>query len=261
MEASWRRPNPSLMNGIYSLAIAAGVVGLLAACGGGGGGGGSHSDPYLQPWYDVYGYRCGSGTPRPGCNFYWDGTKIKDVNDPYFYSSYNLDYGTWSFTDSYGYARNFTGWAWWSPDNILYDDLGHALNEEGQNEASGADAIAAAAKQEEEVVSAVGRDFAAKYALSDEAGLNIARTLKDWAVLAKRRARTQADIAEFSKRLYGVSMESALAAFETAKAGDLSGVERVNGEIATYWGTGPETSREILKSWYKSELLKAGYSE
>ena len=38
-----------------------------------------------------------------------------------------MSFGSWSYVDSYGFSRTYTGWAWWSPDNILYDDLGRAL--------------------------------------------------------------------------------------------------------------------------------------
>ncbi len=233
------------------------VAGALTACGGGGGGGGRYGDPFYHAWYDVYGNRCNTGYPKPGCNFYLDGDKITSNEDPYYTSSVRPSWGSYSYVDSYGFNRTYTGWAWWSPDNILYDDLGHALNQDGED--SSLDAVAQAGSQEEEVLTTVGKDFASKYALSEDAGLSIARTLKDWATLSKKRARTTADIADFTKRLYGVDMTAAVAALAEAQAAQSTvALEGLNTKIATYWNTSPETSRVILKNWYSRELQAAG---
>ena len=90
--------------------------------GGGGGGGGAPVDPYKHAWYDVYGTQCVSyGYPLSGCNFYSNGAKISSSGDPY-YASLTLYYDYWTYTDSYGYRRNYTGYAWLSTTGILYDD-------------------------------------------------------------------------------------------------------------------------------------------
>jgi len=212
---------------------------------------------YNQPWYNVYGGYCGSGYPRPGCNFYGNGFKISANEDPYSYNQY-YQFGLWSYTDSYGYYRTYYGWAWQSSTGILYDEYGRALNQDGEQD--GRDLIAQADAQEKQVVDTVGKQFAATHALSEETGVSIARTLNDWATLSKKqkRARTVADIADFSKRLYGVSVEKAKSAIDAAKGGDMSQLESVNAEVAAHWGTSPETSKAILKSWYKKQLSDMG---
>jgi hypothetical protein len=242
--------------------LAGGLMALVSVaavgCGGGGGGGGviiGGGDPIVQAWYDVYGYRCGSGLPKPGCNFFADGAKIVDVEDPYFDTGYYLEKGTWYYVDSYGYERSYYGWAWLSDTGILYDEFGYALNE--SNGSAGRDLIAKAAEQEEAMIQAVGKDFASKYALAEDKGVQIARTLSDWATLGKKRARTDADLADFTQRLYGISVEQAKTALESAKSGDLSALEGLNKEVASNWGTSPETSKEILKAWYKDEINAA----
>jgi hypothetical protein len=235
-----------------ALALAA-VLGLSVA------GTGCHTGgPYVQAWYDVYGYQCGSGAPRAGCNYYWDGTKIRDYEDPYYSSSNQFYYGQWDYVDSYGYWQTFYGYAWLSPTGVLYDDYGNALNEEGASDSR--DLIGDVAKAEEQLVTKVGKEFAAKHALSESTGVAIARTLNDWATLSKKqsRSRTQADVADFSKRLYGVTLDKTTVALDKAKSGDMSGLTAVNADIASHWGTTPETSKAILKGWYKNELTDYG---
>ena len=233
-----------------ALALALSV--MAVGCGGGGGSG--NSDPYYHAWFDVYGHRCNYGYPMPGCNFYSDGSKIIDVEDPNYNSGHFLENGTWTYTDSYGYAQSYYGYAWLSPDGILFDDLGYALNEDGQSDSS--DLMAAAASQELKVVKGAGKDLAKKYALAEDTGVKIASTLNAWADLGKKQGRSDADIADFSARLYGVKLEKIAPAVAQVKQGDMSGMASLNNDVASYWNTDPETSKEILLSWYKSELDK-----
>lgn len=233
------------------------IMALAVACGGGGGGGGS--DPYLQPWYNVYGEYCGAGEPRPGCNFYSDGYKIIDVEDPYFSSSYVLEYGYWDYYDSYGNFQTYLGWGWGSYTQIIYDEYGRALNE--IEEDSGRDIVSEAAEQADAVIEGAGKAFAESYALNEEKGIEIARTLNDWATLTKYRtirARTEKDIADFSKRLYGVDMKDALAALESAKSGSVGALVEINTDIAKHWGTSPETSETIMRKFYEKQLSEYG---
>jgi hypothetical protein len=230
----------------------------LTACNGttGGYSNGGYSDPYRRAWYDVYGTRCiSNGYPMSGCNFYADGSKIQSRQDPY-YNSMTLYYDYWSYTDSYGYYRTYNGYAWLSSTGILYDQYGNALNDADSDSSISADVVAAASKQEQEVTRQVGMQFAQKYALAESAGVTIAKTLQDWAVLGKDRARTEADVAITSKKLYGVNLDQAKSAIIEASKGNQRGLEEVNIDVAAHWGTTPETSKEILTSWYKAELAE-----
>lgn len=233
--------------------ISAGFALALSAAGCNGGGGGY----YAPAWYNVYGGYCGS-TLGPGCNFYGDGYKITASEDPYWSTNY-FTFGFWTYYDSYGYYQSYTGYGWQSPDGIIYTDSGYALNNSEDRDSK--DWIADVSDAESKVVSVVGEKFATKYALSADTGLHIARTLNDYATLtkkSKKRARTEQDIADFSKRLYGVTAEKATAAIDDAKKGNPGTLENLNGEVATYWGTSPETSKAILKSWYKHQLSEVG---
>ncbi len=230
-------------------ALAAAV--LVSACGGGGGGGvgGGFIDPGYQAWYDVYGYRCGS-TPGPGCNFYANGFKIVDTEDPYFDRYYALSFGTINYIDSYGDYETHIGWYWRSPSGIYYDFYGDALNDDS---GSSRDFAGEVAEQEQNVVKSAGEFFAAKYALDTATGIRVAKILHDYAELGKARARTEADIADFSKRLYGQDLNKVKGALAEAMKGDKSQINAVVQEAATNWSTTPETMKEILKVWYGKE--------
>lgn len=251
-----------MKNTMLKLLSVALIAGALQACSGGavitvGGGtsGGGTVDPYYHAWYDVYGNYCTNGYPTSGCNFYADGTKITANGDPYA-ASMTLYYDYWTYTDSYGYRRNYTGYAWLSTTGILYDNYGNALNEIDSDSAS-ADVIADASSQEVQAQTAAGKIFAQKYALAEDKGIMISKTLQDWATIGKNRARTTDDIADFSKRLYGVDPAKATGAFQKALLTQSQApLEDLNVDVAAYWGTSPEGSKKILKDWYKSEVAQ-----
>jgi hypothetical protein len=219
-------------------------------------------DPYYNVWFDVYGHRCNTGAPMPGCNFYYNGNKIQDVQDPYF-ASRILEYSSnWTYTDSYGYRQSYTGYAWLSPTGILYNDFGRALNEVDTSE--GRDIIAEAADIEEAVIKDAGASLAARFdlggqnSLAEDRAIAIARTLNDWAVLGKSRSRTEQAAADFAQKIYGVKAEAALNALAEADAGKLEALNALNRQVAAYWGTTPETSQAILTTWFAEDAKELG---
>lgn len=241
---------------ITALSLSACHSSTTYSSGGGGysNGSGGYVDPYKRAWYDVYGTRClNNSYPMAGCNFYADGTKISAADDPY-YSNMTLYFDYWTYTDSYGYSRSYNGYAWLSSTGILYDDYGNALNELDEEAEQSADVIGLAAKKEKETTKLVGKKFAQKYALAEATGVSIAKTLQDWAVLGRDRARTEDDVADVSTRLYGVKLEKAKAALIEAAKGNNGALDDVNVDVAAHWGTSPETSKDILTKWYKEEL-------
>ncbi len=208
-------------------------------------------DPGYNSWYDVYGFRCGSGMPGPGCNYYSDGLKVIDIEDPFFDNSYFLKYGTYTYYDTYGFLSSYSGWAWQSADGVLYDDFGNALNQTG---GKSRDIVGDVARSEKSIIKTAGEQFAAKYNLSAETGIKVARVLNDWAKLGKSRARTAADISDFSKKLYGVDINKIQGAVLEAVKGNKAQLNSVISETATNWATTPETMKEILKSWYGNQV-------
>jgi len=214
-------------------------------------------DPYYTSWYDVYGNYCGNTNPMPGCNFYSGGNKIKDFQDPYYSQKY-LEYSSnWTYTDSYGYRQSYSGYAWLSSDGILFDDFGRALNDLG-GDSDSHDLLGEAAAMEETAISESGKSLAGRFALAEDRAIEIAKTLNDWAVLGKSKARTAAAIADYSNRIYGVSAAAAQAALASAEKGDMKAAKDLNRQVAAYWGTNPETSQAILSAWYTDEAKAIG---
>lgn len=233
------------------------LIGLLALAGavtlnGCSSGGGTViiQDPIVYAWYDVYGNGCSTGNPRPGCNYYWYSgqlIKIMDFEDPYFNEYYyNLTYDYYTFYLN-GVLYEFTGWAWVSPTGIIYDEYGNALN---QRNGRGRDVIGSVAAAELEIVEEAGKQFAERHSLSLEKGIQVARALHDWANLGKERAKTDADLAEFSEKLYGIDYSQVKAALEEAARGNEEAMRETVSLAAQNWGTSPETMKEILKNWY-----------
>ena len=216
--------------------------------------GGNPVDPYYRPWYTVYGQSCGTGYPSPGCNFYADGTKIIAKEDPYYTSNILLPYYNYPYYDSYGTLQYLNDYAWLSQTGILYDQYGVALNEV-DSETSSKDLIADASVAEEKIQKIAGKAFAQKYALAEEKGLVIAKSLQEWAILGRSRTRSVNDMADFSKRLYGLDATRTLGAFQKALVTQSQApLEELNVDVAAHWGTSPEVSKKILKTWYKSEV-------
>jgi hypothetical protein len=206
-------------------------------------------DAVSQAWYDVYGSECGSN-PRPGCNFYSNGDKISYEEDSY-YGSLDLIYGRYVYTDSYGYSQTYYGWVRSSPDGILYDEYGYALN---SNESHGRDVVTNAAAARKAVVRGAAQRLQAKYGLSANTSMNIATSLNDWAMIGKTRKRTDADVAAFTKRLYGLKVSELNAAMSAHAAGNDSLANQAISKAAKNWSTSPDTMKRILKDWYKQQI-------
>lgn len=164
--------------------------------------------------------------------------------DPYYYGSYYCDpyYGY-----GYGYGRGLGGGS----------GTGTAAHESSDE---GRDLIDTVAIHEEAEITEAGKNFAKTHGLSDDKGIHIARTLDSWEALSRKRSRTEADVADFSVRLYGVKVADAQKALDAAAKGDLSSVEAMNAQVAQHWGTTPETSKRILKKWFSKEIGAYGIS-
>jgi hypothetical protein len=202
-----------------------------------GGPGPGPSDPGYDAWYDTFGNVCGSN-PGPGCNYFRSGTKIKDFQDPYYYT----DYDWYAYYDSYydHYAKVYK-----SPSGIIYNQYGQALNSQGK--AQDLDILSATAEDIDAKIKEVGQSLASRFQLSDEKAIDIATQLHDWSQLGKTRARTQQDIQKFTKKLYGVDMNQIK---DAMKNKDLKKGETLLNTAAKTWGTSPAQMREVLKSFY-----------
>ena len=75
-------------------------------------------------------------------------------------------------------------------------------------------------------------------------------------MLGKTRSRTEAQAADFTQRIYGVSMSAAADALAAAEQGKLEAADRLNRQVAAYWGTSAETSQAILSAWFAEEAAE-----
>ncbi len=208
-----------------------------------------HVDPYYAGWYNVYGGQCGS--LGPGCNFYANGLKIIDIEDPYFSGSYFLEFDLWSYYDSYGFYSEYLGFAWISPSGILYDSFGTALNEK---KSEGRDHVGDVNEAAEKVIASAALNLSEKYTLSLETSKHVARTLNDYAIIGEDRARTQADVANTTQKLYGIDVSEVKVALAKAKEGDLAALDAAAEKGASNWGTTPETFKAIQKDWFAKQV-------
>lgn len=237
---------------VRAMLSAIAVAVLVSGCGGGG----SFTigiDPGYGAWYDVYGRFCGY-SPGAGCNFYSDGYKIIDIEDPYFNSYYALSYGTYYYTSSTGVPSVYYGWGWLSPSGIVYNDWGDALN---NTDGEGRDHAADVGELQQNVIKGAAEALAAKYDLEPKIAMNMAQALNDYALVGKSRSRTQADYAALSENLYGVNLAEAQGALEAALKGDKSQMETLIGKTANYWGKSPEATKGMLRNFYgkKADLV------
>ncbi len=199
---------------------------------GGGNGGGYNNGGGNNGGYNNYGSNNNGGYNNYGSN-----------NNSGGYNNYGSNNNSGSNNNGGGYNNYGNN-----------NNNGTASGEDGE----GRDLVAIEVKHQEAEIVRAGQNFAAKYALASDTGIHIARTLDSWVALGMQRARTDADIADFSKRLYGVSVDQAKNALEKAKKGDPSGIEQTTGEVAHYWGTSPETAKVILKDWFKKDIQALG---
>lgn len=200
-------------------------------------------------WYNTYGNQCGS--LRPGCNYWSDGLKIVDVEDPYYYSSYS-----WNQYYSFYYGQT----VWESPSGLIYNQWGNCLNKAGQANVQ-RDLISVVSDAEQLTIQGAASDLAKKYSLSAETSMKVARTFNDWAKLGFTRGtkgRTAADLADFTKRLYGVDIKKVGNAMMSATLGDNTALNSTINEVASNWNTNPETMKEILKDFHSKQLEAAG---
>lgn len=233
----------------------AGILALsFAGCGGGGGG------TIAEVWYNVFGANCG-GTPKPGCNFYVNGDKIK--LDYYGYYEQVWNPATEKYDDvwtlpaltyysNYNVAGfgNYTGWGYLAPSGIFFTDFGTALN---SKEKRGRDVITNAAAAEKMAIQKAASSLQARYGLSKDSSTNIAVTLNEWAVIGKTRKRTEADVAAFTKRLTGLKIEELNAALNAAKKGDTATADQAISRAAAHWSTSPDTMKAIVKDWFQKQ--------
>ncbi|PIU00723.1 MAG: hypothetical protein COT74_03410 [Bdellovibrionales bacterium CG10_big_fil_rev_8_21_14_0_10_45_34] len=221
---------------------------LLAAIGlwGLAGCGGSGSTAYFtHTWYTVYGSSCGN--LKPGCTYvdwftsakaqWWDDPSYSMFRSPEWAIVFDTDLGF--YVDAFGY---------WGFNGVFYDYYSERAINEGAGEVS-RDVLAIEGNREEDMIEVAGKDYAKRYQLADETGMRVARVMNDWNKIGKSRSRTDADVADFTQRLYGVDLNEVNSAFTE---GDQASQEELLSKAAQTWNTSAENMRKILSHTYQA---------
>lgn len=119
------------------------------------------------------------------------------------------------------------------------------------------DMITDASLAEDAKLSAQAKHYATQFSLSAEQGLKIARQLHHFESL---KSRSDADIAEFAKRLYGINPRSIIAAVGRAQAGDISELDKLTELAAKNFSTSPQNMKRIVRSLHGELLRSQGIS-
>ncbi|MGE3973810.1 MAG: hypothetical protein AB7F59_04710 [Bdellovibrionales bacterium] len=142
-----------------------------------------------------------------------------------------------------------------SPSGMKYGYDGVAINAArtagGQQ---GQDVMGTIAEVRADQVKGISEVLQAKFSLDADVSEQAAASLVDWSEIGSKRARTHADMAAFSKRVYGIELgrieDVALLARDGKTELALKEMDSLVGEAAQNWRTSPETMREVLNYFY-----------
>jgi hypothetical protein len=198
-------------------------------------------------WFDVYGNQCGG--LREGCTFVdpYGYNKAQWQQDP-FYDPWQTPTYAWVYAPEFGYYTYAYGY--WGINNVFYDYYTWRAVNNGNDQPS-KDILTVVGNREEEVIQKVGALYAAKYGLDVDVGVRVARAANDYNKIGKTRERTEADLAEMTKRVYGVNLNDVKSALDK---GDRAQVDSLIGTAAENWKTSPENMRTILNKVYHTSF-------
>ncbi len=231
---------------IHKLLLVVGSVVFLSACGDD-----KSNRVYSDAWYDVYGNQCGG--LRPGCDYFANGYKIYLTQDPHWDNGIPQDgvFGSITYTDVYGFNRNYMGYYWVSPNGIIYGDFDHTHFEALNGERStGRNVVGDMARQETEFLKRTAKDFSKRYGLSEQTGFRISQALGTWPLLTHGRARTEKEVERITYALYGIGADKIKVSLARAEEGDTALLEKAIDEAALSWSTTPEVFKSIQKNWF-----------
>lgn len=117
------------------------------------------------------------------------------------------------------------------------------------------DVLTVVGQFDEVTLEADAQRFAARFSLSDEQGLLVARATRDFSMLENR---TEQDLADFSLRLYGVSPMEVAAAVEQNYLGNREQMNVLVDRAAVHFGTDRETMKDVIRELHGAALREAG---
>jgi ATPase subunit of ABC transporter with duplicated ATPase domains len=117
------------------------------------------------------------------------------------------------------------------------------------------DVITNIAQAEQQKLEAQAKHYADKFSLSVDQGMKIAKTIADFNAVQNR---SDADVADFAQRLYGVNPTDIVAAVGKAQAGDNTQLNGLVAEAAKNFNTTADNMKNIVKTLHGKMLEQQG---
>ena len=127
-------------------------------------------------------------------------------------------------------------------------------NGDGTKETS-RDMVTDIAQTEAQMLQAQGKHYAEKFSLSVDQGVKIAKTVADFNAV---KNRSDADVADFAKRLYGVNPSEIVSAAGKAQAGDNTELNSLVDSAAKNFNTTSDNMKNIVKTLHGKLLEQQG---
>ncbi len=117
------------------------------------------------------------------------------------------------------------------------------------------DLVANVADQEAVLLEKLTNVYAEKFALSTEAASKVAKNVADFSALTDR---SDADVADFAQKLYGVNPSEIVSAVSSAQIGNNSELDLVIDKASVSLGTNSDNMKAIVKELHGKALEASG---
>jgi hypothetical protein len=151
---------------------------------------------------------------------------------------------------------------WWYSCFPQYDYMGNYLftncswqyyNNDGS--IAERDMVSNVADEEAFLLEKLTSVYADKFSLSTQAAGKLAKNIADFSALTER---SNADLADFAQKLYGVNPSEIISAVSAAQIGDNSALDSVIDKASLSLGTNSDTMRAIVKELHGKALEASG---
>jgi hypothetical protein len=128
------------------------------------------------------------------------------------------------------------------------------LSSDGEKEVT-RDVVTEAADREELALRSASKFYGEKFSLNETKARQMAKVVADF---SKLKDRTDADLAQFAERLYGINTQQLASAVSNAQVGDNSKLNEVISQAADNFQTSRENMKEIVNYMHGKALREAG---
>lgn len=153
---------------------------------------------------------------------------------------------------------------WWYNCYPVYDSWGYYLyddcyweyyNVAGEKVKAELDITAEVADIETFKLNRMAVHYAEKFGMSNDQALKVAKNVQDFTAL---KDRTEADIADFAGRLYGINPTEMVSAVSAAQVGNNEALDKLVGEAAANFNISTESTKALIQELHGNALEAAG---